>query len=58
MFATSFDILKWADSQNVAIGAFNVYNFEGIKAVIEAAEEEGTPIIIQMHPASLQRGSK
>ncbi|SVA42475.1 uncharacterized protein METZ01_LOCUS95329, partial [marine metagenome] len=35
MFATSFDILKWADSQNVAIGGFNVYNFEGIKAVIE-----------------------
>ena len=58
MFATSSDILKWADSQNVAIGGFNVYNFEGIKAVIEGAEEEETPIIIQMHPASLQRGGK
>ncbi len=58
MLAPSSDILKWADSQNVAIGAFNVYNFEGIKAVIEGAEEEKTPIIIQMHPASLQRGSK
>ena len=58
MFATSSDILKWADSQTVAIGGFNVYNFEGIKAVIEGAEEEETPIIIQMHPASLQRGGK
>ncbi|MDP6049733.1 MAG: class II fructose-bisphosphate aldolase [SAR202 cluster bacterium] len=58
MFATSSDILKWADSQHVAIGGFNVYNFEGIKAVIEGAEEEETPIIIQMHPASLQRGAK
>ena len=58
MFATSSDILKWADSQHVAIGGFNVYNFEGIKAVIEGAEEEETPIIIQMHPASLQRGGK
>ena len=42
----------------MSIGGFNVYNFEGIKAVIEGAEEEETPIIIQMHPASLQRGGK
>ena len=58
MITSSFDILKWADSRNIAIGAFNVYNFEGVKAVVEGAEQEGVPVIIQMHPASLERGSR
>ena len=58
MITSSFDILKWANSSNIAIGAFNVYNFEGVKAVVEGAEQEGVPVIIQMHPASLERGSR
>lgn len=58
MITSSFDILKWANSNNISIGAFNVYNFEGVKAVVEGAEQEGVPVIIQMHPASLERGSR
>ena len=58
MITSSSDILKWANSRNIAIGAFNVYNFEGVKAVVEGAEQEGVPVIIQMHPASLERGSR
>jgi len=58
MFTSSSEILKWANSRNIAVGAFNVYNFEGVKAVVEGAEQEGVPVIIQIHPASLERGSK
>jgi len=58
MITSSSDILKWANSRNIAVGAFNVYNFEGVKAVVEGAEQEGVPVIIQMHPASLERGSR
>jgi len=58
MITSSSDILKWANSRNIAVGAFNVYNFEGVKAVVEGAEQEGVPVIIQLHPASLERGSK
>lgn len=39
-----------------AIGAFNVYNLEGIKAVIECAEKENTGAILQIHPGSLSYG--
>ncbi len=58
MIASSSDILKLANSRNIAIGAFNVYNFEGVKAVVEGSEQEGVPVIIQLHPASLERGSR
>ncbi|KAG6544867.1 hypothetical protein Mapa_013557 [Marchantia paleacea] len=39
-----------------AIGAFNVYNMEGILAVVAAAEAENSPVILQIHPASLRSG--
>ncbi len=42
------DILKIADAKKIAIGSFNTPNFDSLKAVISAAEEMNTPVII-MH---------
>ncbi|XP_049934362.1 uncharacterized protein LOC116255467 isoform X2 [Nymphaea colorata] len=50
------DILLCAEKGNYAIGAFNVYNLEGIEAVVAAAEEAKSPAILQIHPSALQYG--
>ena len=39
-----------------AIGAFNVYNLEGVNAVLAAAEELRSPVMLQIHPAALEHG--
>ena len=41
-----------------AVGAFNIYNLEGVPAVVAAAEEEFSPAILQIHPAALRHGGK
>ncbi|MGF2056050.1 class II fructose-bisphosphate aldolase [Vagococcus fluvialis] len=41
------EILQIAENKNIAIGAFNVPNLESLMAVIEAAEETNSPVIIQ-----------
>lgn len=40
------DITAIAEQNNMAIGAFNVPSFEALRAVIDAAEETGYPVII------------
>lgn len=40
------EITKYANENKVAIGAFNVPNFESAQAIVEAAEEKNTPVII------------
>jgi len=50
------EILKDAQAFNYAVGAFNVYNLEGIKAVIAAAEAEHSPAILQLHPSAINFG--
>lgn len=50
------ELLTAARAGGYAIGAFNVYNLEGILAVIAAAETEEAPVILQLHPASLHHG--
>jgi tagatose 1,6-diphosphate aldolase GatY/KbaY len=47
-----------AQSNGCAIAAFNVYNLEGAKAVVAAAEVLNTPIILQVHPSSFKFGGK
>lgn len=37
-----------AAKKNIAIGAFNVANYESCKAVIDGAEELGMPVIVQI----------
>lgn len=40
------DIMAIAEQQNMAIGAFDTPSLEGLRAVIDAAEETGMPVII------------
>lgn len=51
-------ILNQAQQNGYAIGAFNVYNLEGVRAVIAAAEAEASPVMLQLHPASVTHGGK
>lgn len=46
--------LSAAQFQETAIAAFNVYNLEGAKAVVAAAERARSPVILQVD-ASLSR---
>ncbi|KAG0624148.1 hypothetical protein M758_3G227500 [Ceratodon purpureus] len=52
------DILMAAEEGKYAVGAFNVYNLEGVMAVVAAAEAEKSPAILQIHPGSLGHGGK
>ncbi|XP_024530101.1 uncharacterized protein LOC9660286 [Selaginella moellendorffii] len=52
------DILMDAESGGYAVGAFNIYNLEGAKAVISAAEAEKSPAILQIHPAAYRHGGR
>ena len=46
MLVNLSDVLKIADERKIAIGAFNVPNFESAKAIVEAAEVKKTPVIL------------
>lgn len=56
MHAATVELLLAARSHQCAIGAFNVYNLEGVKAVIAAAEALRSPVILQIHPSALAFG--
>ena len=58
MLVGTQEILDQAVEGGFAVGAFNVYNLEGAKAVVQAAEQELLPVIIQIHPTSILTGSK
>jgi tagatose 1,6-diphosphate aldolase GatY/KbaY len=50
----SIQLLTTAQTQGYALGAFNIYNLEGILAVVRAVEINQSPVIVQIHPAALQ----
>lgn len=54
MLISLHELLQSAKSSNYAVGAFNVYNLEGIKAVVEAAEALHSPAILQLHPSAFR----
>ncbi|KAL8139718.1 hypothetical protein V2J09_005739 [Rumex salicifolius] len=54
--ASTKDILLDAKNGGYAVGAFNVYNLEGVEAVVAAAEEQQSPAILQIHPSALKQG--
>lgn len=56
MLVPTKNLLLAAQAGGYAIGAFNVYNLEGVKAVIRAAEAERSPVILQIHPKALEYG--
>lgn len=47
MYTTLKEVLKEANELNMAIGAFNTHNLEMLPAIIKAAVQEKTPVIIQ-----------
>lgn len=51
---TTKDILKKAQEGNYAVGAFNVENMEMVMAVISAAEEMNSPVIMQTTPSTVK----
>lgn len=53
-FVTSKKMLLDAQKGNYAVGAFNVENMEMVMAVIEAAEEMKSPVILQTTPSTVK----
>lgn len=51
---TTTEILKKAKEGKYAVGAFNVENMEMIMAVIKAAEEMNSPVILQTTPSTVK----
>lgn len=56
MFTPTESLLREAQSAGYAVGAFNVYNLEGALAVMHAAEVEGSPVLLQVHPKAIEHG--
>lgn len=56
MLSSSKELLETARRNAYAIGAFNVYNLEGVKAVVNAAELNDSPAMLQLHPSALKYG--
>lgn len=56
MLVTTSDMLKKAQAGHYAVGAFNVENMEMVQAVVEAAEELNSPVILQTTPSTVRYG--
>ena len=54
MLVTSKELLLDAQKNGYAVGAFNVENMEMVQAVIAAAEELKSPVIMQTTPSTLK----
>jgi fructose-bisphosphate aldolase class II len=51
---TSKELLRQAQADGYAVGAFNANNMECVKAVVEAAEEERAPVILQVSQGAIK----
>jgi len=54
MLVTNKDLMVPARRNGYAIGAFNVQNLESLLAVVEAAAEEKSPVIVQITPSVIK----
>ena len=54
MLVTSKELLLDAQKNGYAVGAFNVENMEMVMAVLAAAQETGSPVIMQTTPGTLK----
>lgn len=54
MLVSGKEILQHAHENNYGVGAFNVNNMEIVQAIIEAAEETKSPVILQASQGGLQ----
>lgn len=48
------DILEKANKKGYAVGGFNMNNLEALQAIIEAAEEENSPVILQASEGAIR----
>jgi tagatose 1,6-diphosphate aldolase GatY/KbaY len=51
---TTYEIMKKAQEGHYAVGAFNVENMEMVQAVVAAAEEMHSPVIMQTTPSTVK----
>jgi fructose-bisphosphate aldolase class II len=51
---SSEQLLQQAKAEGYAIGAFNANNMECVRAVVEAAEEERAPVILQVSQGAIR----
>lgn len=56
MLVTTASLLDAAEAGRYAVGGFNIYNLEGARAVVEAAEALRSPAILQIHQSALDYG--
>lgn len=54
MLVTNRHLLLPAMQKAYAVGAFNISNLESLLAVVEAAVEEKSPVIIAVTPSSIR----
>lgn len=54
MLVTTKELLEHAQENKYAVGAFNVNNMEIVQAIIEAAEETQSPVILQASQGGLK----
>lgn len=54
LFVTNAQLLQQAKKEGYAIGAFNANNMEIVQAIIETAEEERAPVILQASQGAIQ----
>lgn len=50
MLVSLREIMRYAEEKEIAIGAFNVPNWESAKAIIKSAEKENSPVIMNYAP--------
>lgn len=53
MLVSSKELLLDAQANGYAVGAFNVENMEMVMAVVEAAEEMNSPVLLQTTPSTI-----
>ena len=54
MLVTSYELLRDAQKNHYAVGAFNVENMEMAVAVLNAAEQTQSPVIMQTTPGTIR----
>lgn len=54
MLVTNAYLLKRAFEEKYAVGAFNAINLEQVQGIIEAAEEERAPVILQASQGAIK----
>ena len=58
MLVTGLEILKRAREEGYGVGAFNVNNMEFLQAVLEAAEEQRSPVILALSEGAMKYGGR